>query len=97
MGGECEYFGKPHAEHFKACLRELGLDADRVCHVGDSLHHDIEGANRANISSVFITGGIHSDDFDCDIGEIPERDALVELFEEMGCKPTHVSPLLQYC
>lgn len=96
MGGECISFGKPNAQHFKACLRELGLEADRVCHVGDSLHHDIQGANDANISSVFITGGVHSDDFDCSIGEIPERNALEDFFDENGVKPTHVSPLLQY-
>lgn len=96
MGGECTYFGKPHAEHFKACLRDLGLTADRVVHVGDSLHHDIAGANEAGISSIFITGGIHSDDFDCSIGEIPDKKTLQELFEKENSFPTHVAPLLKY-
>lgn len=56
MGGQCKNFGKPREEHFYACLRELNLDANRVAHVGDSLHHDIAGANAAGISNVFITG-----------------------------------------
>ena len=96
MGGTCRYFGKPHAEHFKACLRDLGLDPSRVAHVGDSLHHDIAGANDAGIASVFITGGIHSDCFECGIGEIPKEETLRTLFEEEGQAPTHVAPLLQF-
>ena len=96
MGGNCKYFGKPYAGHFKACLREMGLDASRVCHVGDSLQHDILGANEANIANVFISGGIHCDYFDCDIGEIPTEDSLARLFEEEGVIPTYVSPLFQF-
>lgn len=30
--------------------------------VGDSLHHDIKGANVSGIESVFITGGIHGNE-----------------------------------
>ena len=96
MGGNCKYFGKPYAGHFKACLREMGLDANRVCHVGDSLQHDILGANEANIANVFISGGIHCDYFDCDIGEIPTEDSLASLFEEEGVIPTYVSPLFRF-
>mmetsp|Transcript_538 Transcript_538/g.941 ORF Transcript_538/g.941 Transcript_538/m.941 type:complete len:310 (+) Transcript_538:91-1020(+) len=96
IGGSCEYFGKPHAQHFKACLRELGLDASRVAHVGDSLHHDIAGANDAGISSVFISGGIHMDDLDTNVGDIPSESALKELFEREGHVPTFVAPLLRF-
>ena len=36
----------------------------RVCilhaYTGDSLEHDVAGANNAGISSVFIAGGIHA-------------------------------------
>jgi ribonucleotide monophosphatase NagD (HAD superfamily) len=96
MGGDCSYFGKPHAEHFEACLRDLGLDPSKVAHVGDSLHHDIAGANDAGISSIFISGGIHCDDLDCEVGEIPDVDSLKQLFEKEKQSPTHVAPLLQY-
>jgi ribonucleotide monophosphatase NagD (HAD superfamily) len=35
----------------------------RIAHVGDSISHDIAGANSVNgIDSIFIIGGIHSDD-----------------------------------
>jgi len=33
-----------------------------VVHVGDSLEHDIAGANNADIESVFIGAGIHAED-----------------------------------
>lgn len=103
MGGKCKYFGKPHEEHFYACLRELNLEATRVAHVGDSLHHDIVGANAAGISNVFITGGIHSGFFDgCAIGELPNRDDLESLFSTEAQSagngivvPTHVLPLFR--
>ncbi len=112
MGGGCTrtyYFGKPHEEHFHACLRELQLDPDRVAHVGDSLHHDIAGANAAGIPSIFITGGIHSDYFDgifdgtggTDENESSknklDNTSLETLFEEYGGHvPTHVMPLFQF-
>jgi HAD superfamily hydrolase (TIGR01459 family) len=96
MGGQCSYFGKPHVEHFKACLRELGLDASRVAHVGDSLHHDIAGANASGIPCVFITGGIHSTFFSSPVGEIPNDESLQKLFEEEGQTPTHVAPLFKF-
>ena len=47
FGGKCNYFGKPHEAHFEACIKKLGLPKDRVAHVGDSMHHDIVGANKS--------------------------------------------------
>mmetsp|Transcript_12529 Transcript_12529/g.22352 ORF Transcript_12529/g.22352 Transcript_12529/m.22352 type:complete len:238 (+) Transcript_12529:333-1046(+) len=62
MGGNSIEFGKPHKEHFQACVQLLGIEADRVVHVGDSLHHDIVGATAAGIDSVLIASGIHAAD-----------------------------------
>lgn len=60
MGGRVTQFGKPHPSHFLACLDELGVDPDACVHVGDSIEHDVAGANAANIDSVFVLGGIHA-------------------------------------
>lgn len=41
-------FGKPNPRHFHACLKNLGISLKSipgVAHVGDSLEHDIVGAN----------------------------------------------------
>ena len=94
LGGSCETFGKPAVEHFEACIRTLGLDKSRVAHVGDSLHHDIAGAVRAGIPSVFVTSGIHKNDFGTNFGELPAPDVLEALMEKEGgdIRPTHVVP-----
>ena len=62
LGGAVTYYGKPHAPAFDAALRMLGPDVEpaRVLHVGDSLLHDVAGANAAGIHSLFIGGGIHA-------------------------------------
>lgn len=96
MGGQCSYFGKPHAEHFKACLREIGLTSDRVAHVGDSLHHDVAGANASGIPCIFVTGGIHCTFFSSPVGELPCNKSLQQLFSEEGQVPTHVIPLFKF-
>ena len=108
-GTHCRLFGKPNVEHFEACLRQFqscsdgAITKDRVAHVGDSLHHDILGANRAKIPSVFITSGIHASqlsDIWAPIDSVLSKDksddqkrALNNLFEAEGCiYPTHVVP-----
>lgn len=90
LGGGVTCFGKPFPEHFEACLRKLGLDKSKVAHVGDSLHHDIGGANAAGIDSVFVTSGIHSDDLKTSYGVMPSRADLESLFETENVTPTHV-------
>lgn len=106
MGGKVTVFGKPHVQHFEACLRDLGLPKSRVAHVGDSLHHDVVGANVAGIDCIFVMGGIHHDELlleDYSAGEkknssasIPSRKMLIQLFQTHGnITPTHVVPLFK--
>ena len=95
MGGKCTTFGKPHREHFEACIRELGLPKADVAHVGDSLHHDIAGANAAGISSVFVAGGIHSSELEYADGDMLDMDRLNDLFDKEEARPTHVLPMFR--
>jgi ribonucleotide monophosphatase NagD (HAD superfamily) len=96
LGGSVTSFGKPDKEHFEACIRQLNLPADRVVHVGDSLHHDVAGANAAGIASVFVVGGVHREELGlAAAGDMPTRKQLCELFERHGQTPTHVVPMLQ--
>lgn len=95
LGGTCRTFGKPGAEHFEACISKLGLDKQRVCHVGDSLHHDIAGACQAGVPSVFVTSGIHKAELGTEFGELPTNEALQKLLQdecEEKVRPTHVVP-----
>lgn len=87
------WFGKPQPEHFESCLEVFGLPRDRVAHVGDSLHHDIAGANTAGIPSIFISSGIHATQLQAAFGELPDQELLEKLFaEEGGIVPSHVVP-----
>ncbi len=53
IGGEVRWFGKPNASHFHAGVALMGLQKEnRIIHVGDSLHHDIDGACRAGLVSI---------------------------------------------
>jgi len=89
LGGTCTVFGKPGKEHFQACLRELGLPPEKCAHVGDSLHHDISGANAAGVPNVFVTSGIHANDFGTDFGELPDKIKMDGLFTG-NSTPSHV-------
>jgi len=96
MGGRVASFGKPHREHFEACVEQLQLAKDKVVHVGDSLHHDIEGANNTGIASIFVAGGVHRDELGgCELGTLPSEAALEALFTKHGQSPTHVVPLFR--
>jgi HAD superfamily hydrolase (TIGR01459 family) len=61
MGGKVHWHGKPQNEIYAMC-KELVGGWDNAIAVGDSLEHDIAGANGAGISSLFITSGIHAND-----------------------------------
>ena len=96
LGGTVVRFGKPHKEHFEACIRVLGLPKDRVVHVGDSLHHDIAGANAAGVACILVTGGVHKRELNAEHCVLPSKEALENLFATHGHTPTHVVPLLRY-
>lgn len=97
FGGTVKSFGKPHREHFEACLQKMDLPAARVAHVGDSLHHDVAGANGvADLASIFITGGIHRTELGTELGELPNETVLHDLFAKHGQTPSHVLPLFRF-
>ena len=45
---------KPDGAIFAYCLQKAGVTAEQVCFVGDSLVHDIAGARRAGMQTVWI-------------------------------------------
>ena len=60
-GGRVVYYGKPHDAAYRACFDRLpGVRRARIIALGDGLHTDIAGANRAGIDCVFVTGGLHA-------------------------------------
>ena len=66
MGGTVHLFGKPHHPIFAAMETALGCVPERILMVGDSLHHDILGAQTAGWANLLIRIGIHAPDIHSD-------------------------------
>jgi len=64
MGGRVVILGKPSKEIYKvSCKKIQDFNKSKIVAIGDSLDHDILGANNFNIDSVLISSGIHKDLF----------------------------------
>ena len=59
LGGEVVYFGKPYKEVYKMCFNSN----EKVLAIGDNLRTDIKGANNLNIDCIFISQGVHRDEY----------------------------------
>ena len=59
LGGEVVYFGKPYKEIYKMCFNTN----EKVLAIGDNLRTDIKGANNLNIDCIFISEGVHRDEY----------------------------------
>jgi len=110
LGGVVTSFGKPYSPAFDACLKLLddGIAPSRVLHVGDSLLHDVLGANRAGIASLFVAGGIHAGELGMTLSEpsteqgLPtsgrrslcglQADQLSLVCNQYGARPTYTVP-----
>jgi ribonucleotide monophosphatase NagD (HAD superfamily) len=105
IGGSVKLFGKPQVQHFETCIdvlqQEFQIPRHRMVHVGDSIHHDIAGANAAGLDSIFVMGGIHQQELPPTL-ELPatssEKSELVQRLQQFFLQhketPTHVIPRL---
>ena len=59
LGGKVVYFGKPHKEVYDMCFNP----DEKVLAIGDNLRTDIKGANNLKIDCVFISNGVHRNEF----------------------------------
>ncbi len=75
IGGQCSYFGKPHPEIYNHILENCGVAADQTVCIGDSVEHDILGANRVGCSSVLVRTGIYADLDDTRLSGLFEKTA----------------------
>jgi HAD superfamily hydrolase (TIGR01459 family) len=69
MGGEVLYAGKPYAPIYQLALRRAeaasgrNTELARVLAIGDSIHTDLKGAAAFGIDCLFMTAGIHAEEF----------------------------------
>jgi len=60
MGGQIKILGKPKVKIYEESTKLLKeLNKNRILAIGDSIYHDIKGANLFGIDSLLITSGIH--------------------------------------
>ncbi len=65
MGGKVIILGKPSKKIYEETCKKIdNLDKSKIVAIGDSLDHDILGANNFGIDSVLISSGIHKDLFE---------------------------------
>jgi len=70
LGGEVIFYGKPHRPIYERAMQlavehaghEIKLN--RVLAIGDSVRTDLAGAHGFGIDCLFVTRGIHSDEFE---------------------------------
>lgn len=70
LGGEVIFYGKPHRPIYEraiALATEHGghpIKLDKVLAIGDSVRTDLAGAHGFGIDCLFVTRGIHSEEFE---------------------------------
>ncbi len=68
MGGTVYWAGKPHSSAYETAMalaqtfQKDTLKPKDMLVIGDALRTDIEGAKRARLDALFVTGGIHRKD-----------------------------------
>ena len=61
LGGEVVIKGKPEKDIYIKATSSTKLDKSKTIAVGDSIFHDIKGANNFSIDSILVKSGIHKD------------------------------------
>lgn len=88
MGGAVFVLGKPSCEIYNESTKKLlNINKSKIIAIGDSLHHDIVGANNFGIDSLLITSGIHYDCFD---QSRPQWQSDRNKLQKLGNEPTFV-------
>jgi HAD superfamily hydrolase (TIGR01459 family) len=95
LGGEVLYCGKPHAPIYDAALAKaaalrggIAPPRRRVLAIGDSVRTDLKGAAAFGIDYMFVTSGLHADDYGS--RDTPDMTALNANFAAAAVAPKAV-------
>jgi HAD superfamily hydrolase (TIGR01459 family) len=100
LGGEVLYAGKPHRPIYEqalaeaAALRGKPAPLDRVLAIGDSVRTDLAGAAGLGVDCLFVTAGIHAEDFGG--REEPDLAAIGRTFAAAGLMPKAIMHRLRW-
>ncbi|KYK49487.1 HAD family hydrolase [Bradyrhizobium liaoningense] len=70
LGGEVIFYGKPHRPIYERAMSLAGerqgyqIDRKKVLAIGDSVRTDLTGAREFGIDCLFVTRGIHAEEFE---------------------------------
>jgi HAD superfamily hydrolase (TIGR01459 family) len=70
LGGDVIFYGKPHQPIYERAMalaakrRGHAIQRERVLAIGDSVRTDLAGAHGFGIDCLFVTRGIHSEEFE---------------------------------
>ncbi|KAL3752760.1 hypothetical protein ACJRO7_000194 [Eucalyptus globulus] len=93
LGGDVKWMGKPGKIIYEAAMKMADVDASDSIAVGDSLHHDIKGANAVGIQSAFITCGIHASELGLNsFAEVADLSRVSALASKYSSCPSYVLP-----
>ena len=93
--GMVALMGKPDAIIYKTLLGKIGRESGAVIAVGDSMEHDVAGARRAGIDTLFICGGIHATELS-DGNDGVDEAALRALYDAHDSTPRYASWRLEW-
>jgi HAD superfamily hydrolase (TIGR01459 family) len=85
LGGKVTYYGKPYKEIYEMCFKEN----EKVLAIGDNLRTDIKGANNLNKDCLFISNGVHRNEFSNNL-------ELEKLFNKYKVKVNYFQKELQW-
>lgn len=90
--------GKPFPLVYQTCLRSLSVPLQRICGVGDSVDHDIQGALSAGISALWTINGVHSAELGAKEGntELPSTQLLEDFLSKKQIVPSHMVGSFQW-
>ena len=93
LGGEIFILGKPEKEIYIQSTKKIKkLNKSKVIAVGDSMYHDIQGANLFGVDSILITSGVHQSSFN---KKKPRWDANINQVYNLGISPTFLCSKFQ--
>ena len=70
LGGDVIFYGKPHRPIYQRAMALAGerqgyqIDRKKVLAIGDSVRTDLTGAREFGIDCLFVTRGIHAEEFE---------------------------------
>lgn len=88
LGGQVTLVGKPHPAIYAAARATIGAIApNRILCVGDSIDHDIAGAQAAGLDGCLVIGGVHHG---------ASQAELAALYAQASATPTFILPAFRW-